>query len=156
MTVSVRCGTPGPLRELKERIIDRCSTWAVNKHNLWAKYFTSWRHYGWRLITFFKTHPNLVFLWYKGRFFRAITGDCKLAASTNFISGISASGNWNPLDSFSFPLVSFSCRCHARRIRRTRIHNQLLFWNISPLKWFEITLIARPYIDRFYCHATKK
>ena len=26
-----------------------CSTWAINKHNLWAKYFTSWRHYGWRL-----------------------------------------------------------------------------------------------------------
>ena len=40
---------PGPIRELKERIIDRCSTWAINKHNLWAKYFTSWRHYGWRL-----------------------------------------------------------------------------------------------------------
>ena len=29
--------------------IDRCSTWAIKKHNLWAKYFTSWRHYGWRL-----------------------------------------------------------------------------------------------------------
>ena len=49
MTVSVRFGTPWPLRELKERIIDRCSTWAINKHNLWAKYFTSWRQYGWRL-----------------------------------------------------------------------------------------------------------
>ena len=35
--------------ELKERIIDRCSTWAIKKHNLWARYFTSWRHYGWRL-----------------------------------------------------------------------------------------------------------
>ena len=33
------------LRELKEKIIDR----AINKHSLWAKYFTSWRHYGWRL-----------------------------------------------------------------------------------------------------------
>ena len=32
-----------------ERIIDRCSTWAIKKHNLWARYFTSWRHYGWRL-----------------------------------------------------------------------------------------------------------
>ena len=49
MTVSVRFGTPGSFRELKERIIDRCSTWAINKHNLWAKYFTSWRQYGWRL-----------------------------------------------------------------------------------------------------------
>ena len=39
MTVSVRFGTPGPLRELKERIIDRCSTRAINKHNLSAKYF---------------------------------------------------------------------------------------------------------------------
>ena len=27
----------------------RCSTWAINKQNLWAKYFTSWRHCGWRL-----------------------------------------------------------------------------------------------------------
>ena len=45
----LRFGTPGPLRELKERIIDRCSTWAINKHNLWAKCFTSWRHCGWRL-----------------------------------------------------------------------------------------------------------
>ena len=48
-TVSVRFGTSGPFRELKERIIDRCSTRAINKHNLWAKYFTSWRHHGWRL-----------------------------------------------------------------------------------------------------------
>ena len=40
---------PGPLHELKERIIDRCSTWAINLRNLWAKYFTSWQHYGWRL-----------------------------------------------------------------------------------------------------------
>ena len=24
---------------------DRCSTWAINNHNLWAKYFTSLRHY---------------------------------------------------------------------------------------------------------------
>ena len=46
MTVSVRFGTPGQFRELKERIIDRCSTWAINRHNLWAKYFTSWRHCG--------------------------------------------------------------------------------------------------------------
>ena len=39
----------GQFRELKERIIDRCSTWVIDKHNLWAKYFTSWRHHGWRL-----------------------------------------------------------------------------------------------------------
>ena len=49
MTVSVRFGTPWPLRELKERIIYRCSTWAIKKHSLWARYFTSWRQYGWRL-----------------------------------------------------------------------------------------------------------
>ena len=49
MTASVKFGTPWPLRELKDRIIDRCSTWAIKKHNLWARYFTSWRHYGWRL-----------------------------------------------------------------------------------------------------------
>ena len=49
MTVSVRFWTTGPLGERTERIIDRCSTWAIKKHNLWAKYFTSWRHYGWRL-----------------------------------------------------------------------------------------------------------
>ena len=24
---------------------NRCSTWAINNHNLWAKYFTSLRHY---------------------------------------------------------------------------------------------------------------
>ena len=27
--------------------------------------------------------------------------------------GISAEKNWTPLDSFSVPLVSFSCTCHA-------------------------------------------
>ena len=55
----------------------------------------------------------LVFLWHKGRNFRAITGDCRLAAPINFTRGISAAGNWTLLDSFSFPSVSFSCRCHA-------------------------------------------
>ena len=30
------------------------------------------------LIAFVRTHPNLVFLWHKGRNFRAITGDCRL------------------------------------------------------------------------------
>ena len=43
------------------------------------------------IIVFVRTHPNLVFLWHKGKNFRAITGDCKLAAaSINFIRGISA------------------------------------------------------------------
>ena len=60
---------------------------------------------------------NLVFLWHKGRNFLAVTSDCQLAALINFIKGISAAGNWTPTD-------SFSCRCHARGIRRTRIHNQ--------------------------------
>ena len=38
-----------------------------------------------QFIAFVGTHPNLVLLWYKGRNFRAITGDCRLAASINFI-----------------------------------------------------------------------
>ena len=42
------------------------------------------------IIAFVRAHPNLVFLWHKGRNFRAIAGDCKLAASINFIRGISA------------------------------------------------------------------
>ena len=33
----------------EERIIDRCITWAINKCNLWAKYYTNWWHYGWKL-----------------------------------------------------------------------------------------------------------
>lgn len=72
-------------------------------------------------------HPNLVFLWHKGRSFWAITGDRWLAAPINFIKGISvkvnfnnvieikqqvffkkqkdilATGNWTALDSFLFP-----------------------------------------------------
>jgi len=48
------------------------------------------------LITFVRTHPNLVFLWHKGRNFRAITGDCKLAAPINFIRAILA-GETGPL-----------------------------------------------------------
>ena len=80
------------------------------------------------LVAFVRTNPSLVFLCYKGRNYQAITGDCQLAVPINFIRGISAVGNWIPLDSFSFSLVSFSCRCHACRIhvRRTRIHNQWL------------------------------
>ena len=76
------------------------------------------------LIAFVRTHHDLVFLGYKGRNFPAVTGDCRLAAPINFIRVISAAGKWTPLESFSFPLVSFSCRSHAREIRRTRIHKQ--------------------------------
>ena len=39
----------GPFLELKERINNRCSTWAINNLNLWAKYYANWWHYGWRL-----------------------------------------------------------------------------------------------------------
>ena len=78
----------------------------------------------WGFIAFVRTHPNLVFLWYKGRNFRTITGECRIAAPINFIWGISAARNWTPLDSLSFPLVSFSCGRHAREIRRTQIHKQ--------------------------------
>ena len=42
------------------------------------------------IIVSIRAHPNLVFPWHKGKHFRAITGDCKLAASINFIRGISA------------------------------------------------------------------
>ena len=74
------------------------------------------------LIVFFRTHPNLLFLCYKGKTFQAITGNCRLATPINFIRGISAVGNWTPLETFMFPLVLFSCRCHARRIRLSGIH----------------------------------
>ena len=46
------------------------------------------------VVAFARTHPNLVFLW-------------------NILAA--HAGNWTSLDSFSFPLVSLSCRCHARR-----------------------------------------
>ena len=55
-------------------------------------------------VTFVKTHPNLVFLWHKGRNFRAITGHCKLATPINFIRGMPA----GKLDSFWFDFVSVS------------------------------------------------
>ena len=48
------------------------------------------------VIAFVRTHPNLVLLRYKGRKCRAITGDCRLAASIYFIRGISAPGNCTP------------------------------------------------------------
>ena len=56
------------------------------------------------IIAFVRTHPNLVFLWHKGRNFRAITGDCQLATNINFIRGISA----GKLDSFRLDFVSVS------------------------------------------------
>ena len=57
------------------------------------------------LIVFIRMHPNLVFLWYKGRNFGAITGDYQLAAPVNFMRGILVSGNWTPLDLFDIMLV---------------------------------------------------
>ena len=56
-------------------------------------------------IVFIRMHPNVVFLWYKGRNLSAITGDYRLAAPVNFIRGILASGNWTPLDLFDVMLV---------------------------------------------------
>ena len=55
------------------------------------------------IFAFVRTYPNLVFLWHKGRNFRAIiTGDCKLAAHIDFIRGISA----GKLDPFRLDFVS--------------------------------------------------
>ena len=48
------------------------------------------------LITFVIMHPDLVFLWHRGRNFQATTGDCKLATPIKFIRGTSA----RKLDSF--------------------------------------------------------
>ena len=53
-------------------------------------------------IAFFRTHPHLVFLLYKGRHIWITTCDCKLAAPTNFIRGISA----GKMDSFRLDFVS--------------------------------------------------
>ena len=47
---------------------------------------------------------NLVFLWHKGRNFRAITGDCRLDTPINFIRGFSV----GKLDSFLLDFVSVS------------------------------------------------
>ena len=66
------------------------SNWHFNKFSL--------------LIAFVRTHPNLVFLWHKGRNFGAITDDCRLATPINFIRGISA----GKLDSFPLDFVSVS------------------------------------------------
>ena len=56
------------------------------------------------IIAFVRTHPNLVFLWHKGRNFRAITDDCKLVALIDFIRGTSA----GKLDSSRLDFVSVS------------------------------------------------
>ena len=48
------------------------------------------------MIAFIRTHPSLVFLWHKGRNFRDVMGDCRLAAPIYFIRSILA----RKLDSF--------------------------------------------------------
>ena len=56
------------------------------------------------MIAFIRMHPNLVFLWHKGRNFRDVMGDCQLAIPNNFITSILAGpGNWTPFDSILFP-----------------------------------------------------
>ena len=57
-----------------------------------------------KFIAFVRTHHNLVFLWHKGSEFRAITGDCRLAAPINFIRGTLA----GKLDSFRLDFVCVS------------------------------------------------
>ena len=52
---------------------------------------------------FVRTHPNLVFLWHKGRNFRVITGHCKLTDPINFIRDTPSVGK---LDSFRLDFVS--------------------------------------------------
>ena len=51
-----------------------------------------------------RTQTSLVFLWHKGRNFRAITGYWRLAAPIDFIRGISA----GKLDTFRLHFVSIS------------------------------------------------
>ena len=51
-----------------------------------------------------RTQTSLVFLWHKGRNFRATTGYWRLAAPTDFIRGISA----GKLDTFQLHFVSIS------------------------------------------------
>ena len=60
--------------------------------------------FNWRItfLAFVRTHPNLVFLWHKGRNFRAITSDCLFSVPINFIRGISA-GKLDSFDSILFP-----------------------------------------------------
>ena len=69
------------------------------------------------MIAFVRTHPNLVFLWHKGRNFRFIA----ISRLYKFYQGISAAGNGAPLDSFSFLFVSFPWRCDASdHVRREK------------------------------------
>ena len=57
------------------------------------------------VFAFVRTHPNLVLLCHKGRNFRVITGDCRLAAPINFFQEYL--GRWK-LDFFGLVFVSFS------------------------------------------------
>ena len=36
------------------------------------------------MIVFIRMHPNLVFLWHKGRNFRDVMGDCQLTTPNNY------------------------------------------------------------------------
>ena len=59
-----------------------------------------------QFIAFVRAHSNLVFLWHKGRNFRAITGDCRLAAPINWF--YQGHLDRKELDSFGLVFVSFS------------------------------------------------
>ena len=61
------------------------------------------------LIAFLRTHPSLMFLWHDKRqmFELATTAHCQFGIHITFIRGISAAGNWTPLESFLFPLILF-------------------------------------------------
>ena len=102
------------------------------------------------LIVFFRTRPNRLFLCYKGKTFQAITGNCRLATPIYFIRGISAVGNWTPLETFLFPLVLFSCRCHARRIRLSGIHklSVIIYWLLLLGQSFYFLIF--PFISRHW------
>ena len=60
-----------------------------------------------QIIAFVRTHPNMVFLYHKGRNFSATTDKCKLAAPINSIRCITA----GKLDSFRLDFVSVSDEC---------------------------------------------
>ena len=57
MTVSASFRTLGPFRELKEKINDRCSTRAINKHNLFYQLMTLWLK-AWLLAVADECHMN--------------------------------------------------------------------------------------------------
>lgn len=91
------------------------SKWAMKPQRDWGRnnektmvlhtVFFWWLYNGWHA----RHILTLVFLWYKATNFWGIRGDCRLAAATDFIRGISA----NKLDSF-------------RLDWHTRIRNQCL------------------------------